>query len=212
MLRYRGEGREGAICSPDINRVAHLEKVTPVDTAAISEKARLILAAVDTVVDLGTSLRTASNYLVTTERPALFRDAVLRFLAEGGRYRCVLMDPECEATRLLSQQRGERLADKTRQAMAAMRRFKDRFGVKAEGLEVYQSAAYPAMACMAVDHDQAHGVILASPYLIAPPGSQYQLERGDMPHLLVARSAGPVYDNLSALMAGFAYGQVDRVI
>lgn len=60
------------------------------------EKARLVNAASSEIIDLGTALGTCSNYLVTTERPAWYRDAVISFLERGGVYRCVLMNPSSE--------------------------------------------------------------------------------------------------------------------
>src|SRR5262249_17129 len=47
------------------------------------EKARMVKAAITEVVDLGSALRTGAHYLVTTERPAYLRDAVLEFLRRG---------------------------------------------------------------------------------------------------------------------------------
>jgi hypothetical protein len=35
-----------------------------------------------------------------TERPAVYRDAVLAFLRHGGTYRCVLLDPSSEVAAL----------------------------------------------------------------------------------------------------------------
>ncbi|MFG3557846.1 hypothetical protein ACGGAQ_26040 [Micromonospora sp. NPDC047557] len=273
-IRYRGAGDEGRIYSPDINFVAHLEKATPPDSAAISgdvarvagpyaalfepvgefegraihllvgggrgsalpvwlaerglaggvpvnayaerpsqvEKARMVQAATTEVVDLGTSLRTSSRYLITTERPAYFRDAVLSFLERGGRYRCVLMDPDSDATRLLSEQRDEDLAGKTREALTYLRQFKQRHGGLAERLEVLQTSGYPGMACLATDLDAPHALILASPYLMAPPGAGRNLERCDMPHYSYARSAGPLFDHLRFLIQGFATSAVERVL
>ncbi len=274
-IRYRGEGNEGTIYSPDINFVAHLEKAAPPDTVAVSsdvvrvagpyadlftpvgefegrqvhlyaadphsggaaaswlaarglaggvpvhgyverpsqwEKTRMVRAAATEVVDLGTSLRTASRYLVTTERPAHFRDAVLDFLGRGGTYRCVLMDPASEATRLLSAQRGEQLADKTREALTHLRQFKQRHGAAADRLEVFQTPGYPGMACLATDLDDPCALILTSPYLMAPPGPKEQVERGDLPHYLVARSAGPLFDRLRSLVRDFATSAVERVL
>ncbi|MEU7934832.1 hypothetical protein [Micromonospora echinofusca] len=275
VVRYRGAGREGSIYSPDINFTAHLEKVTPSDTAAVSEdafrvagphadrfeavgefegrpihlfapavrpggaaavwlaqrglaggvpvlgyperpsqveKARMVRAAETEVVDLGTSLRTASRYLVTTERPAHFRDAVLDFLDRGGTYRCVMMDPDGDAVRLLSAQRGEDLAGKGREALADLRRFKQRHGAGVERLEVLLTPGYPGMACIAVDLDAPQALILTSPYLMAAPGQGEHLERGDMPHYTLSRRAGAVFDSLRALVRGFATADVERVL
>jgi len=274
VIHYLGEGLEGSIYSTDINFVAHLEKVTPPDTVAVSEevrqvagkyaemfepvgrfegrqvyvyapgakpgdgarawlaarglsgavpvhgyherpsqleKVRLINAAEYEVIDLGIALRTASNYLITTERPAYFRDAVVELLRRGGRYRCVLMDPEAPATRLLAEQRGEALPEKIVGSLAALRRFKERVGADGELMEVHLTPAYPGMACLAADLAAPTGLILTSPYLTALPGTD-PMDRGDMPHYLVSRAAGRLYHNLRTLVEGFATIDTVRVL
>ncbi|MFV2086862.1 hypothetical protein [Micromonospora sp. LOL_021] len=268
VVRYRGQGEEGSIYSPDINFAAHLEKVTPPDSVAISdavwqvagrysalfeevgsyeghrihllvsgggagharrswlcvnglaagtalhgyaerpsqqEKSRLVAAAEAEVIDLGTALRTASNYLVTTERPAYFRDAVLDLLRRGGTYRCVLMDPDCTATTLLAEQRGEQLGPKIRQSLASLQRFRDQLGDAGQRLHIQLTETYPGMACLAVDLRGAGGpgLMLTSPYLLAPPDRHRQLERSDMPHYLVSEQAGRLYQDLRAVVLGF---------
>jgi hypothetical protein len=175
------------------------------------EKVRLINAAEHEVIDLGTALRTASNYLVTTERPAYFRDAVTDLLHRGGRYRCVLMDPEAPATRLLAEQRGEALPDKIIGSLAALRRFKERIGAAGELMEVHLTPAYPGMACLAVDLAGPTGLMLTSHYLTALPGAD-SIDRGDMPHYLINRAAGRLYDNLRTLVEGFATIDTVRVL
>jgi class 3 adenylate cyclase len=72
-----------------------------------AEKARLVDAAMTEVLDVGISLNTCANYLVTRERPARHRQAVLEFLGRGGRYRCVLTDPDSAAAAAIGEQRGE---------------------------------------------------------------------------------------------------------
>ncbi len=113
-------------------------------------------AAASEVIDLGTSVRTSSRYLVTTERPAHFRDAVLTFLERGGTFRIVLMNPRSEATALLSRQRGEDLVGKTTEALGCLRTFKSRHGNVTDRLEVLQTDDYPGMACLAIDLDEPH--------------------------------------------------------
>jgi DNA-binding SARP family transcriptional activator/predicted DCC family thiol-disulfide oxidoreductase YuxK len=273
-VRYRGEGPGGAIYSPDISFAAHLEKIAPPDTAAVSgavqqvaggfdallhpvgqhlshpiylfspgvspaaarkawlathgldgarpvhayterpsqwEKSRLIAEAEDEVIDLGTALRTASRYLVTTERPTPFRNAVADLLRSGCRYRCVLMDPDAPATRLVAQQRGEDLPAKISQALADLRRFKDKMGDDGTGLEVHLTSAYPGMAAIAVDVDRPHGLILNSPDVMPTSGAA-EIDRGDKPHYLVDRSAGALYYNLRDLIVDFARVGTRRVL
>jgi class 3 adenylate cyclase len=274
VVRYRGEGLEGSIYSPDINFAAHLERAAPPDTALVSaeaqqiagdfasaleplghfenrpvylfapglpraqasavwlaargltgaspitgyherpsqqDKARFISAAQTEVIDLGTALRTAAHYLVTTERPTYYRDAVLRLLRNGGRYRCVLMDPASPATALLTEQRGEELTGKIGQALADLRRFRQQIGADGEGLEVYLLPAYPGMACLTADLQLPHGLILTSPYLMPVPGGD-PATRADMPHYLLSRSAGRLYDNLRDLITGFVGATAERVL
>ncbi|MEJ3742908.1 BTAD domain-containing putative transcriptional regulator [Actinomycetes bacterium KLBMP 9797] len=175
------------------------------------EKSRLIAEAEDEVIDLGTALRTASRYLVTTERPTPFRNAVINLLRSGSRYRCILMDPDAPATRLVSEQRGEDLPAKISQALADLSTFKNSMGDDGANLEVYLTSTYPGMAAIAVDVDRPHGLILNSPYLMPAPGSA-RLERGDMPHYLVDRSAGLLYHNLRDLIVGFAEVGTRRVL
>jgi class 3 adenylate cyclase len=273
-IQYRGAGLEGSIYSPDINFAAHLEKVTPPDTVAVSaevkqvaggfadvlehvgtfedrpvyvfaphlrppgarrawlaargmtgstlvhalherpsqrDKATLIDVATEEVLDLGTSLRTAGHYLVTTERPAYFRDAVLGLLRRGGRYRCVLMNPAAAATDLVARQRRELLVPKIEQSLADLARFRASAGSDGERVEVYLTSEYPAMACLTADVDEDVGLILASPYLATPPGED-TLERGDMPHYLVSRSAGELYDKLHRQVVRFCRSHNERVL
>jgi class 3 adenylate cyclase len=268
VITYRGEGQEGSIYSPDINLAAHLEKVAPVDTAAVSEtvyrvagkyaellepvgayddhrvylftgvtgpgsgarawlaarglagggqlfgyaerlsqqeKARLVNAATKEIIELGSALRTTSRYLVTTERPAYFRDAMLAFLHRGGRCRYVMLDPAAPAARLLSEQLREDISTKIAESMATLRRFRERHGAVAEGLEVYQTARLVNMAGVAIDLKSANGLLLMSPYL-SP------MELCEMPHYLVSPSAGPVFGKLRDLVRTLAHDDVTRVL
>lgn len=176
------------------------------------EKARLVRAAINEVVDLGSALRTAAHYFVTTERPAYFRDAALEFLARGGRYRCVLMDPDCDATRVLSLQREEDIAGKIKQSLANFRRFKERAGSLAEGLEVYQTSSAATMGCLAIDLDEPHALLLASPYLSTPAEWGGQIELSELPHFLVGRSTGQLFTNLRRMVTTFISNGVERVV
>jgi class 3 adenylate cyclase len=185
------------------------------------EKVRLVEAAEDEVISLGMSLRTGAHYLVTTERPAYYRDAVLTLLRSGGRYRCVLMDPRAEATRMLAEQRGEPLPARIDQALADLRRFKEQAGAVGAGLEVHLTSRYPGMSCLAADLDGPDGVMLVSPYLSAPPGSvppgslppgSLPIERGDMPHYLLGPTAGRLYEKLRGYVLAFARTDTERVL
>jgi class 3 adenylate cyclase len=176
------------------------------------EKARLVKAATAEVIDLGSALRTGARYLVTTERPAYMRDATLDFLRRGGRYRCIMMDPNGEAARQLSLQRREDISSKIHESLASFRRFKDRAGADADGLEVYQTRSCPTMGCISIDLDEPHAMILISPYLTAPEPSGYQIELSELPHYLVGPQAGHLFDNLRTLIRTFAEQDVTRVL
>ena len=164
------------------------------------EKLRLIRAARTEVVDAGTALRTSSGYLTTTDRPAYYRDAVLEFLSRGGTYRCVLLDPECEATATLSEYRGENLPDKIRNSIAAFGRFKQRHGSVTERLHVYRTRTFPGFAAIAVDLNSADPMILYSPYLMSMKIPGVHVEHGDSPHYLATTSSGRLLTDLVALL------------
>lgn len=84
------------------------------------------------MVDLGTVLNTCSNYLTPTERPARYRQAVLDLLGRGGTFRCFLMDPNCQATRVLATQRGEDVSSRIQRSLDRFRVFKKKYGELAE--------------------------------------------------------------------------------
>lgn len=181
-----------------------LERGTPVfaypERPSQWQKARCVDAAERDIVDLGTALHTCANYLVTTERPARYRDAVLAFLRRGGRYRCVLMAPHAEATTLLSRQRGEDLPTKIKTSLEKFAKFKDRHGVAADGLHVYQTTRYPALAALTVDLHLAGALILYAPYLSGQSMSGRAIERSEMPQYLVGPNAGRLFEDTRALV------------
>ncbi len=175
-----------------------------------AEKARLIRSAHADVVDLGTALHTSSGYLTTPERPARYRDAVLEFLARGGTYRAVLLDPACEAAATLSRYRNENLPDKIRSSIVAFGRFKQRHGPVTDGLHVYQSRAFPGFAAIAVDLDSPDPMVLYSPYLMST--TDFHVEHGDSPHYLATTSSGSLLGGLTALVsATLDNGEIERV-
>ncbi|TVL87845.1 hypothetical protein [Streptomyces sp. SAJ15] len=274
-IQHTGEGKTGAIHSPDINLAAHLEKATPRDCLAVSEdvyrtagpfaelfeavgshegklvyllsadgsaggarkawlatrgltdstvvhayperpssweKARLLDAATTEVLDMGTALRASSSRLVTTERPAHFRDAVLGFLRRGGVYRCFLLDPVSDTATTLARQHREDMTRKIKDSLERFGRFKERYGAEAEGLEVYQTDAFPGFSALTVDMDDRSGLILYSAYLTgtSPYGV---IERGDMPHYLISPAAGRVFHRIRELaQVRGTEGNVQRVL
>ncbi|TDD73288.1 hypothetical protein E1293_31815 [Actinomadura darangshiensis] len=160
------------------------------------EKARLVDIAVDEVLDFGTALNTCAGYLVTTERPAHYRDAVLALLSRGGVYRCVLLDPDCEATALYSRLRHEDLAAKIRRSLDRFRAFKNRHGSAANGLQVHQTDEFPGIAALCADLRSRDPVVLYSPYMFTARPDGVRVERADMPHYLVTSEAGPLFTQL----------------
>lgn len=176
------------------------------------EKARLLDAACEEVLDMGTALRSSSSRLVTSERPARYRDAVLGLLRRGGVYRCFLLDPSSDAAATLARQYQEDMTRKIKDSLERFGRFKERYGAEAEGLRVYQTDAFPGFSALAVDMRRPDGLILYSSYLMgtSPYGV---IERGDMPHYLISPAAGPVFGRIRALAeARDAGGSVERVL
>jgi class 3 adenylate cyclase len=258
-ITSRGEGEEGAIRSPDINFVSHLETAAPPDTVAISgevyrtagasysanyhevgeleghqvylatqsgsgldasrawirshgieprsrifglpqrpsqaETARLLDTAAQDVVEIGTALHTNSDYLVTTQRPDLYRQAALRYLDRGGVYRCYLMDPDSDDARRVAEERGEDLARKVATSLHSFEQFKKTLDGTGDRLRVYQIPHYPGMTVFGFDVAAPTGLILYSHYLPTLDATT-KVERGDMPHYLVSRSAGPLYGSI----------------
>lgn len=177
-----------------------------------AEKARMLDAATGEVLDMGTALRASSRRLVTTERPAHYRDAVLGLLRRGGRYRCFLLDPVSDAAATLARQHQEDMSRKIKDSLERLGRFKERYGAEADGLEVYQTDSFPGFSALAVDMREPDGLILYSSYLLGT--SRYGvIERGDMPHYLISPGAGRVYERIRALaQARVREGNVQRVL
>lgn len=175
-----------------------------------AEKARLVAAARSDVLDLGTALRTCSRAMTTTDRPARYRDAVLDFLARGGTYRAVLLDPSCEATATLSRYRDEDLPAKIRASIIAFGQFKERHGFMTDGLHVYQARAFPGFAAIAVDLDSPDPMVLYSPYLMSDLDTH--IEHGDSPHYLATTSSGDLLRGLTALVAATINNALERVL
>lgn len=165
-----------------------------------SEKVRLVRAARADILDAGTALRTSSGYLTTTGRPAHYRDAVLEFLACGGTYRCVLLDPDCEATATLAEYRGENLPEKIRNSVVAFGHFKERHGAAAENLHVYQTRAFPGFAAIAVDLNSPDAMVLYSPYLMSMKIPGIHVEHGDSPHYLATTASGRLLPDIVAML------------
>jgi hypothetical protein len=165
------------------------------------EKARLIDVAVKDVLDLGAALNTCAGYLVTTERPARYRDAVLDFLRRGGTYRCVLLDPSSDAAGIYARLRREDLTGKISRVMASFARFKERYGREADGLQVYRTSEFPGLHALCIDLHAPHALILYSPYLFGICPETALVERADMPHYLATTESGRLFTTLSDVIS-----------
>jgi class 3 adenylate cyclase len=178
------------------------------------EKARLLDVAREDIVDLGTALRTAASYLNTTERPATYRDATLEFLARGGTYRCVMLDPACETTATLTRYRGgENLADKIRNSVKAFSEFKERHGAAAENLHVYYTKVFPGFSAIAVDIDSDSPLVLYSPYLMSMTPLGIHPEHSDTPHYLATPGCPAILNKVVSIINPIATAeQLERIL
>jgi hypothetical protein len=176
------------------------------------EKARLVSVAKTDIVHLGTALRTTAHYLVTTERPAHYRDAVLEFLASGGTYRCVILDPSCETTATLSNYCQEDLPAKIRSAITELARFKQRNGPVAERLHVYLTGAFPGFSAIVIDLNSSAPLILYSPYLMAMKPFDLRFDRADTPHYLATPASGSLHASVTMLMRTLTAEDLDRIL
>ncbi|HET9141968.1 hypothetical protein, partial [Actinophytocola sp.] len=177
------------------------------------EKARLVSVARTDIVDLGTALHTGARYLGTTERPAHYRDAVLQFLASGGTYRCIVLDPSCESARIVADYCQEDLPAKIRATITALARFKQRHGLIADRLHVYQARVFPGFSAIAIDLNSTAPLILYSPYLMAMKPFDLHLDHADSPHYLATPASGSLHTTLHALLrAVTALDDLDRIL
>ena len=177
-----------------------------------SEKARLLDIADNDVLEIGTALHTSSNYLVTTERPATYRDAAMKYLRRGGVYRCYLMDPNCAETERVARERGEDLSRKISNSLTAFDQFKNRMGQDGDRLHVFQLQSYPAMTVFGFDMSDTHGLLLYSPYLPTVQADT-KVERGDMPHYVASRSVGGLYSSIEMIVKSLtSSSEIQRVL
>lgn len=156
-------------------------------------KAALLRTTRAEVIDLGTALHTCSEYLITTQRPAIYRDTVLELLRRGCKYCCFLLDPDGATAEQHGRERGEDLVSKIRQSIKSFQRFQREHPAEAAYLEVYSYNHYTGFAALGIDVTQADALLLYSPYLAPRVG--WTPERGDMPHYLVGpSSAAPLFE------------------
>jgi hypothetical protein len=167
-------------------------------------KARLLDLATADVIDMGTALNTCSNYLSTTERPALYRTAVLDFLRLGGTYRGILLDPKSAAVEEISAAREEDLETKIVRSVERFAQFKSAYSADTEEFHLYYSEFNVGFHALGIDLTSAEGIVLYSPYVgyALPPAMQ--LERADMPHYLLTPAAGGLFARIERLIVGQA--------
>jgi class 3 adenylate cyclase len=176
------------------------------------EKSRMVDSARAEILDLGTALRTSANYLITTERPAWYRDAVLNFLRRGGRYRCVMLDPACETARIISDYRQEELGVKIRTTVQKLSKFKDQHGSDAAGLQAYLCDSFPGFSALAVDPHTTDPIVLFSPYLMSMKPLDLHVPNGDTPHYVVSGRSGQLQREISALLNSITTGDMEQVL
>jgi hypothetical protein len=166
-------------------------------------KGALMRACASEVFDLGTALNTCSNYLVTTERPAAYRDAVTDLLERGGYFRCYQLSVDSPMMPELSRKFGEDTRELTRVSLARFQQFKQRNSEISERFEVWAMEEYPGFAALGMDAGKSpYGSILLSPY-VAPRPHVEGVQRGDLPHFLLSESAGAVFDQVMAAINSY---------
>lgn len=151
-------------------------------------KSRMIATAATEVLDLGTALNTSSRYLVTTQRPAYYRDEVMRLLERGVNYTCLILDPGSKQARAYSAFRGEALVPKIRESIGRLKAFAGQARGKKGRFTVLAYSDLPYFASISIDRRDS-GLHVVSPYL--PNSSRLQISRADTPHFTVAESQSP---------------------
>jgi hypothetical protein len=155
-------------------------------------KSELLKTAKVDIVDIGSALRTCSGYLISTRRPAIYRDTVLNLLRQGVKYKCYLLNPDSESTEICEKRLGENLSEKIRSSVKDFKKFQEDNEEIAVNLELYFYDKDIGQAILGVDAHENDGLLLYSP--IVPPILSCRLERADLPHYLVSRSNSFLYD------------------
>jgi hypothetical protein len=155
-------------------------------------KSELLKTAKVDIVDIGSALRTCSGYLISTRRPAIYRDTVLNLLRQGVKYKCYLLNPDSESTEICSKRLGENLSEKIRNSVKDFKKFQEDNKELAVNLELYFYDKDIGQAILGVDSHGNDGLLLYSP--IVSPIIGGRLERADLPHYLVSRANSLLYD------------------
>jgi hypothetical protein len=177
------------------------------------DKARLIGSGEDEIIDMGTALNTCSNYLVTTERPTPFKDAVIEFLARGGFYRCYMLDLDSPEIPRIAKQFHEDTAGLLARSIRRFETFKGLYPEVAHQFEVYTMAEYPGFAAMGVDLHRPDGLLLMSPYLRPLSGSVLDVSRADFTHFVRGNLTDPLSRGLVSLVESYrAPANIRRIL
>ena len=155
-------------------------------------KTSIINTAATEIIDLGTALNTCSDYLVTTRRPAYYRNAVLNLLEKGVNYICLALNPNSDIATYYGSQRDEDLKKKINTSLDRLLSFqKETEGLKGN-FKIFLYSELPYFASILVDKDD-DGLAIFSPYM--PNNKNLNIERADSLHVLLARKNGQTFFN-----------------
>lgn len=158
------------------------------------DKALLIKNAKSKVIDLGTTLNTCSNYLVSTARPTPYKDAVNDLISRGGQFYCYMLEPDSNGSLQLSQLRNEDTNAKLHTSIDRFSKFIAKKNVNPNSFAVFNFAYNPNFAALIIDPESDSGLCLYSPYFSnTKQFSKSSFERADMPHYLLS-SEDPLYN------------------
>lgn len=165
-----------------------------------TDKSKIIRYTQNEVIDLGTALRTCSQYLVSTARPAIYRSTVEGLLDKGVNYVCLALNPDAPVAKAYADARQEPdLVSKIHESISKMETFASQVASKKGSFELYLYMSLPHFAAILTDRKQ-QGLLLYAPYL-PNLGEQLTIQRADSPHLVISGLILPTF-----------YAQVDRYV
>jgi len=156
------------------------------------DKSQIMQFAQLEVVDLGTALSTCAQYLLSTLRPAPYRDVVKGLIANGANYVCLVLNPDSDAAGHYAEARGEEgLIDKIRTSIKKIEKFAGSLGADKDRFELHLYSSLPHFAGIMIDR-KAEGLLLFAPYL-PNLGGRSLVPRADSPHFAVLRKTCPQF-------------------
>jgi class 3 adenylate cyclase len=159
------------------------------------DKAMMIRHARHDVVVLGTAGRTCSNYLVTKEKPGLYRSTVLSLLDDGTDYTAILLSPHSVAAKMYQETQDEDIVSKIEESIRRLEKFSRDASGYAGKFSVLLYDAPPRLACIAADR-HTDGLLLVSPYMPTTP--EFPRDRADTVHYLLESQRDKVlYDQIN---------------